>query len=208
MILFQRAATSIQRFYRFYKGTSKSRECVLPPPTSPFVPPVDNAHLDPQDSHTHGDSENSSGGVGKYDSSSSRKTEESDILAPVVNYVSLGDVGVTKGKSSGMVGSRKTSTEGTSGDTIVRNKLSQDSRAPMSRDVSFATEHVSRSLAKSSRHNEPNSRKESSQVSSEGQTKVRRRMTIDLVKLESSAIASIESATCDVRVDTGLGLGK
>ena len=194
------AATSIQRFYRFYKGISKSRDYVLPPPTSPFVPPVNNAHLDAQESQIHGESEDGSGGVGQYDSSCSHKTEENNIHVPVVSYVSSGDVGVSKGRSTGTIesgGTRKTS--------IIRNKVSQDSRAPISRDISLVTEHSS--LANTSRSQEPNSRKESVQVS-EGQTKVTQGMTIDLVKLESSATGSIESAACDVTVESGLGLDK
>ena len=181
---------------------------MLPPPTTPFVPSVNTAHLDAQDSQIHVESKNGSGGVGQYDSSCSHKTDENNIHIPVLHYVSLGDVDVSKGRSTHTVesgGTRKTSKDRTSADTIIRNKASQDSRTPLSRDMSLVAEHSS--LAKTSRSHERNSRKESVQVS-EGQTKVTRRMTIDLVKLESSAIGSIESASCDVTVDSGLGLGK
>ena len=205
--LFKRAATSIQRFYRFYKGITKSRGDVLPPPTSPFNPPAYDAHLESYNSHTNNESD-ISGGSEKHDGNSSRKVTENSVYVPVMNYISVGDESLRNAGSSSFLARSKTSTDKskTSSDTIKRGLTSLDrvmeSKASLdSRDVSHTSvnispgDHSSRSFGKTSHSNE-------------GKKKVTRRMTIDLVKLESSTIGTIESATGDVTMNSGLGLGR
>ena len=209
----KRAATSIQRFYRFHKGLSKSREEVLPPPCSPFIPPVYNTPLNSNDCHTHEESEERSSGVQQFDSSASRKTKDSNVS----NYKSHVYSFPIGAGSSGMVGRSRTSSDKTSSNTL---KDSLGSRDVWSHDFSCSTLdmklHSSRSLAKTSRSHEPSSQEASSlepssqeaSLQSSDVQKVTRHMKIDLIKLESSATGTIENATCDVTVDSGLGLGR
>ena len=178
IVFFKRAATSIQRFYRFNKGRSKSQEDVLPPPTSPYIPPGNDAQ-------TQGESEKVSGGLECHDSS---VAGGSSMHVPIMKYISIGvDIdGSIKGDSSGSLGRNKTSTimASRSSHTFGKSKLSNiDSRALRAEDLSGSTvdlNHDRRSFA-----------------NLDGKKKVTRRMTIDLTKLESATIGTIESATCE-----------
>lgn len=214
---FRRAATSIQRFYRFYKYRTKSRVEVLPPPTSPFNPPVHEAY---ENSHVYKHEESTEDptqAVEQLDSDSQHKPRRySHSHVPVVNYVSLGEAECS---SSGQLTRNKTSTN-TSKTSTEQSKGSLDSTDVRSGDVNYSRmnvnirEHSSRSLAKTTHSHEPNSYEQSYQALfapdgvNNGQNKVMRRMTIDLVKLESSTIGTIESATCGFSVSSGLRLGK
>ena len=175
---------------------------MLPPPTSPYVPPDYDAELDSYKTLTHGESDKGPGGLEQHESSdSSRNVGGSSIHVPVMNYISVGE-GISsslKGESSGSVGRNQTSTaSGSKGssDTVGKSKISLDSRVLKRENLSCSTVNLnvdrsSRSLAKL-----------------DSKKKVTRRMTIDLMKLESSTIGTIESATCDVTMDSGLGLGR
>ena len=187
---------------------------MIPPPTSPFIPPGCNGNLSSYDSHTHGESEDDSGGMEQYDSNSSRRTRESSVYVPGMNYISVGNVGsLPEGGSSGSAGQSKTPTD-LSKISTDRSKISTDlskistDRSKISTDTVVRSKGELRDLNYRSRSNlnvgEANSREQSF----EGQKKVTRRMTIDLVKLESSAVGTIESATCEVTVDSALGLGR
>ena len=180
---------------------------MIPPPTSPFIPPGCNGNLSSYDSHTHGESEDGSGGMEQYDSNSSRRTRESSVYVPGMNYISVGNVGsLPEGGSSGSAGQSKTPTDLSKISTDL-SKISTD-RSKISTDTVVRSKGELRDLNYRSRSNlnvgEANSREQSF----EGQKKVTRRMTIDLVKLESSAVGTIESATCEVTVDSALGLGR
>ncbi|XP_028407613.1 uncharacterized protein LOC114530228 [Dendronephthya gigantea] len=183
------AATSIQRFYRFHKGIQRTGEDVFPPPTSPFIPPVSDIYAD----YTNRQSEDGSWGLSQHDSSgSSKKTQRSRMKVE--------NLSVQEGESSSTLRNSKISTESaerskvsiTSYDLSTVNLLEGVNSTPRSSFTREQSYHGS--IGQRSSLEAP-------------QKKVTRRMTIDLHKLESSAIGTIESATCELTVDSSLGLG-
>lgn len=194
------AATSIQRFYRCYKGITTCREDVLPPPSSPFhgdTSPM-TGHAADYFGHDSGDD---GGGPEKsvdagllqaQTSDSSSKAKPSSIYLPICNTLSGHDKDRSRNEHLRFDSQGNFSGSG-------RN-LSGSGRNLSGSNRNLEHRASGEMVGENSSHEYEDS---------EGKRKnVKKQMTIDLVKLEAYVMQTIKSATCTVSVGSSLELEK